>query len=325
MRRIVVTDSNYPDLAHELAVAAKHGATLEEARCTSPEEVVHAARGADVLLVQFAQVTRKAIDVMAANAAIVRYGVGLDNIDVSAAQCRGVRVAYVPDYATGEVADHTVALILAALRRIIPLDRSVRHGKWDSVEICRPIQSFAHSVVGIVGFGRIAREVHARLQSFGFSSVVSDPYADETVLHRLHARAVDLDTLFAIADVVTLHAPLVETTKHLADARRLGLMKPTAFIVNTARGALIDTDALEELLQSKRIGGAALDVFEEEPLPARSILQNLPNVILTPHAAWYSIQSLERLQMLAADEVDRHLSGRPARYPAPNPTSASVD
>jgi len=176
-----------------------------------------------------------------------------------------------------------------------------------------------------VGFGRIARKVHTRLQPFGFSSVVSDPYADEAVLRRFHARAVDLDTLFATADVVTLHAPLTAATKHLVDARRLELMKSTAFIVNTARGALIDTIALEELLQVKRIGGAALDVFEEEPLPPSSRLRHLPNVILTPHAAWYSVQSLERLQRLAAEEVDRHLSGRPARYSATAPTSASVD
>src|SRR6266404_2587717 len=129
MPRIVITDSNFPHLDHERAVAAKYGATLEEARCTSPEDVVNAACGTDVLLVQFAHVTREAVDVMAANAAIVRYGVGLDTIDVSAAQRQGVRVAYVPDYATGDVADHTVALILAALRGIIPLDRSVRSGK----------------------------------------------------------------------------------------------------------------------------------------------------------------------------------------------------
>jgi len=317
MPRIVVTDATFPRLEAERAVAARYGASLEEARCASPEDVVKAARGTDVLLVQFAQITREAIEVMAPNAAIVRYGLGLDNIDLTAAQRKGVRVAYVPDYATGEVADHTAALILAALRKIIALDRSVRAGKWDPVGVCRPMQSFAQSVVGFIGFGRIGREVHARLQPFGFTSIVSDPYADAATLSALSARAVDLETLFSTADVVSLHAPLTPTTRHVVNAVRLKLMKATAVIVNTARGALIDSASLEDALAENRIGGAALDVFEEEPLPADSRLRQLSNVILTPHAAWYSAQSAERVQALAADEVHRHLSGQPARCPAP--------
>jgi D-3-phosphoglycerate dehydrogenase len=278
---------------------------------------VKASQGADVLLVQFAQVTRQAIEALAPNAAIVRYGLGLDNIDLQSAQCRGVRVAYVPDYATGEVADHTAALILTALRKIIPLDRSVRAGMWDPVGVCRPLQSFAQSVAGFIGFGRIGLEVYARLKPFGFSGIVSDPYASATTLESLGAQAVDLDTLFSTADVITLHAHMTHATKHVVNAARLRLMKPTAVIVNTARGGLIDTLALEEALAEQRIAGAALDVFEAEPLPADSRLRLFPNVILTPHAAWYSAQSAERVQALAADEVDRHLSGQPARCPAP--------
>ena len=317
MPRIVVTDATFPCLDQERAVAARYGVELEEARCSSPEDVVKAASGTDVLLVQFAQVTSEAITAMPQTAAIVRYGLGLDNIDLQAAQRRGVRVAYVPDYATGEVADHTAALILAALRKIIPLDRSVRAGTWDPVGICRPMPSLAQSTVGFIGFGRIGREVHARLQPFGFASIVSDPYAEPAALSALGARGVELDTLMSTADVVTLHAPLTSATKHLVNSHRLKLMKPTAVIVNTARGALIDTAALEEALGEQRLGGAALDVLEEEPLPASSRLRQLPTVILTPHAAWYSAQSAQRVQALAADEVDRHLSGRPARCPAP--------
>jgi D-3-phosphoglycerate dehydrogenase len=226
-------------------------------------------------------------------------------------------VAYVPDYATGEVADHTAALILTALRKIIPLNQSVRAGQWDPIGVCRPMQSLRFSVVGFVGFGRIGREVHARLRPFGFSSIVSDPYADLATLSALDASAVDLETLFSRADVVTLHAPLTPATKHVVDAQRLALMKATAVIVNAARGALIDTAALEDALVEGRIGGAALDVFEEEPLPADSRLRQLSNVILTPHAAWYSAESIARVQTLAADEVHRHLSGEPTRCPAP--------
>jgi D-3-phosphoglycerate dehydrogenase len=215
------------------------------------------------------------------------------------------------------VADHTATLILTALRKIIPLDASMRAGQWDPVGVSRPMRSFQQSTVGFVGFGRIGREVHARLRPFGFTGLVFDPYADAAALEALQAKAVDLDTLFSTADVIALHAPLTPATKHIVNAERLKRMKPTAVIVNTARGALIDTAALEQALADKRIGGVALDVFEEEPLPADSKLLRFSNVILTPHAAWYSAQSVERVQALAADEVDRHLSGRPARCPAP--------
>jgi D-3-phosphoglycerate dehydrogenase / 2-oxoglutarate reductase len=317
VRKIVVTDVTFPSLDHEIAVAQSHGVTLEEARGFSGKDLANAVRGADVLLVQFAQITNEVIEQLAPNAAIVRYGLGLDNIDLKAAQRCGIRVAYVPDYATGEVADHTATLILTALRKIIPLDRSVRAGQWDPVGICRPMASFSQSVVGFVGFGRIGREVHARLQPFGFTSIVSDPYADIATLNAARAQTVDLETLFSTADVVTLHAPLTPATRHLVNTVRLKLMKSTSIIVNTARGGLIDTAAMEAALAGRHIGGAALDVFEEEPLPAESILRELPNVILTPHAAWYSAHSAQRVQALAADEVDRHLSGRPARCPAP--------
>jgi D-3-phosphoglycerate dehydrogenase len=320
MPRIIVTDATFPHLDQERAVAARHGATLQEPKCQSAEDVVRAAAGADVLLVQFAPITREAIERLAPNAAIVRYGLGLDNIDLEAAREKRVRVAYVPDYATGEVADHTAALILAVLRKIPALDESVRAGRWDPVGVCRPLKSFNQSVVGFVGFGRIGREVYARLKPFGFAGLVFDLYADAATLQGLGVKPVDMDALLSSADVITLHAPLTPATHHLVNAERLKRMKPTAVLVNTARGALIDTVALEFALAEKRISAAALDVFEQEPLPADSRLRQLPNVILTPHAAWYSAESALRVQTLAADEVDRHLSGRPPRCPAPLPS-----
>jgi D-3-phosphoglycerate dehydrogenase / 2-oxoglutarate reductase len=319
MPMLVVTDSTFPQLDQEHAVAARYGATLQEANCQSVEDVVRAAAGADVLLVQFATITREAIQRLAPGAAIVRYGLGLDNIDLQAAREQGVRVAYVPDYATGEVADHTATLILTALRKITLLDASVRAGRWDPVGVCRPLKSFGQSVVGFVGFGRIGREVYARVRPFGFEGIVFDPYAEAAPVQALGAKAVDLDTLFSSADVITLHAPLTPATHHLVNAQRLNRMKSNAVLVNTARGALVDTVALEAALGQQRIAAAALDVFEQEPLAADSRLRALPNVILTPHAAWYSAESALRVQALAADEVERHLSGRPARCPAPLP------
>jgi D-3-phosphoglycerate dehydrogenase / 2-oxoglutarate reductase len=317
--RIVVTDATFPQLDAERSVAERHGAKLEEARCKSAEDVVSAAEGTHVLIVQFAKVTRKAMERLASNALIVRYGIGLDNLDLVAAQDLGIKVVYVPDYATGEVADHTAALILTALRKIIPLDTSVRAGRWDAVGVAAPLRGFSECVAGFVGFGRIGREVQARLKPFGFSAIVHDPFASEADLAASNARSVDLDTLFSTADVITLHAPLTPTTRHIVNAHRLSQMKRTGVVVNTARGGLLDVQALGRAIQAGQVAGAALDVFEEEPLPVDSGLRELPNVILTPHAAWYSNRAVERLQSLAADEVDRHLSGKAARCPAPLP------
>ncbi|MBN8843989.1 MAG: C-terminal binding protein [Sphingomonadales bacterium] len=314
--KIVVTDATFPSLAHERAVAEEFGADFVEGKCRSADDVTAAADGTDVLIVQFAQVTAAAIARMAPGSLIVRYGIGLDNIDLAAARECGVKVAYVPDYATGEVADHTAALILTMLRCVVPLDRSVREGKWDAVGVAGALRAFPESVVGFVGFGRIGQEVLARLQPFGFRGIVADPYADRAALDRLGVEAVDLDAMFDRADVITLHCPLTPETRHVVNAERLARKPDRAALVNTARGGLVDPDALVDALSSGRLRAAALDVFETEPLPADSSLRDCPNLILTPHAAWYSTSAIERLQSLAADEVRRHLTGQPMRRPA---------
>jgi len=319
MPRVVVTDATFPSLDHERAAAAKHQASFDVLDSSAEADVIAAAENTDVLLVQFANVSRHVMEVLPQNATIVRYGLGLDNLDLAAANERGIKVAYVPDYATGEVADHTASLVLASLRKIIPLDHSVRAGQWDPVGIAKPLQGFSDSTVGFFGFGRIGREVHARLQPFGFKSIVHDPFANPTEINALNARAVDLDELFSKSDVITLHVPLTPDTKKVVDARRLSQMRRNAIVVNTARGGLIDAEALARALEAGTIAGAALDVFEHEPLPENSLLRSCPNLILTPHAAWYSTRAAEALQALAADEVDRALSGIPPRCPAPLP------
>lgn len=317
MARVVVTDATFPSLDNERAVAAKHDAVFDVLDSCSEADVVSAAKDADVLVVQFATVNRAAIEALPRKAQIVRYGLGLDNLDLDAAKERGVKVAYVPDYATGEVADHTASLILASLRKIVALDESVRAGKWDPVGVSKPLRAFSESIVGFVGFGRIGAEVHARLQPFGFNSIVHDPFADPDKLESHGVKSVDLDELFSTADLVTLHAPLTSETRYVVDSKRLDQMKKSAMVVNTARGALIDSKSLAAALKNGVIAGAALDVFEQEPLPEDSGLRACPNLIMTPHAAWYSNRSVESLQTLAADEIDRALSGRLPRCPAP--------
>lgn len=319
--KIVVTDATFPSLAQERAVAREFGADLIEAKCVTPADVVAAAKGTDVLIVQFAQVTAEAIADLAAGALIVRYGIGLDNIDLAAAKAHGVKVAYVPDYATGEVADHTATLILAVLRCVVALDQSVRDGQWDAVGVAGRLRSFEETTVGFVGFGRIGQNVLSRLKPFGFRGIVADPYADKATLAELGAEAVDLDTLFERADVITLHCPLTPETKHVVNAARLAKMSSRAGLVNTARGGLVDPDAVVDALRSGALRGAALDVFETEPLPLDSPLRDCPNLILTPHAAWYSTSAIDRLQAFTADEIRRHLTGQPMRRPAMDITS----
>ncbi|MGL3823086.1 C-terminal binding protein [Sphingopyxis sp. R3-92] len=314
--KITVTDATFPSLTHERAVAEEFGAAFVEAKCVSADDVIAAAEGTDVLIVQFAQVTAQAIARLAPGSLIVRYGIGLDNIDLAAAQAHGVKVAYVPDYATGEVADHTAALILTMLRCVVPLDQSVRDGKWDAVGVAGSLRAFPETVVGFVGFGRIGQEVLARLKPFGFQAIVADPFADPEMLAKLGVEAVDLDTLFDRADVITLHCPLTPETRHVVNAARLARKSDRAALVNTARGGLIDPDALTDALESGQLRAAAMDVFEREPLPRDSSLRHCPNLILTPHAAWYSTSAIERLQSLAADEVRRHLTGQPMRRSA---------
>ena len=314
MKSVLITDGTFADFAQEQAAVEAQGASLKVAQLHDEASVMAAAEQADVLVVQFAPITAAVIERLPAGARIVRYGLGLDNIDLEEARRREVPVAYVPDYATGEVADHTATLIVSTLRKIGALDASVRDGLWDPVGVARPIKAFKDSTVGFVGYGRIGREVYARLAAFGFSGLVYDPFASDDALVGLER--VELDMLFERADVITLHCPLTAQNRHVVNADRLAKMLPNAIVVNTARGGLIDTEALARALQCGTIGGAALDVFEVEPLGSDSALRDCPNLTLTPHAAWYSAASMVRLQALAADEIDRALEGRPPRCPA---------
>ena len=230
-------------------------------------------------------------------------------------------MGYVPDYCLDEVADHTTALILTQLRKLARLDASVRRGEWAAVRIAAPLPVYGETTVGFLGFGQIGRAVLKRLAPSGFRFIVADPALDQAAAEALGAESVPAEALVARADVVSLHAPATPQTVHFINAERLARMKPGAVIVNTARGALVDAAALAEALAAGTIAGAALDVFETEPLPADLPLRNAPNLILTPHAAWYSDQAIARLQALVANDIAAHLAGRPLRRPVPEFTA----
>ncbi|MGV8986030.1 MAG: C-terminal binding protein [Cypionkella sp.] len=315
--RVVVTDYTFPDLDREQAAAMKAGADFVACQCKSAEEVAEALKGADVALVQFAQVDAAAISGMAEGSALIRYGIGFDNIDVDAANARGLHVGYVPDYCPDEVAEHTCAMLLTQLRKLAPLDASVRAGDWKAVAVAKPMKPFSETLIGFFGFGKIGRSVHARLSAFGFYFAVADPCLTAAEAQTLGLRKMDAEDLLLQADALLFHAPTTEETRHFLNAARLASMKNTAVVVNTSRGALIDEDALADALRGGQIAGAALDVFNTEPLPADSALRVAPRLLLSPHAAWYSESAIGRLQGLVADDITNHLAGRALRRPVP--------
>ena len=207
--------------------------------------------------------------------------------------------------------------MLAQLRKLPALDASVRAGDWKAVAVAKPMKPFSQTLIGFFGFGQIGKGVHARLKGFGFQFGVADPAVSEEEAAALGLEKFTAEELFRQADAITLHAPANSATTHFVNAARLAEMKPNSVLVNSARGALIDEDALATALTRGQIGGAALDVFEAEPLPANSALRDAPSTLLTPHVAWYSDAAIGRLQQLVADDIANHLAGRPLRQPVP--------
>ena len=314
-RVVVVTDYTFPDVAQERAAAESAGASFAAFQARSDAEVAEAVTGADVVAVQFAAFGALACKAVAPGASIIRYGVGYDNIDLAAAKDAGLKVGYVPDYCVNEVADHTAAAALALLRKVIPLDASVRAGEWAAVKHASPLKPFSETTFGFFGMGQIGQAVLSRLKAFGFRFIVADPELTAEQAERLGASLVDADELLATADILSLHAPATEQTTNYFNAERLSQMQPHAMIINSARGQLIVEDDLAAALNEGVIAAAALDVFHVEPLPADSTLRRAPNLLLTPHAAWYSAATIDRLQGLVAMDITRALNGEEPRKP----------
>ncbi|MCX7891272.1 MAG: C-terminal binding protein [Burkholderiales bacterium] len=316
-RRVVVLDSGYDSYDTERAILAPLGAEVVVRACDrDAARVAEALRDAEAALVRESPVTAAAIAAAPALRAIVRYGIGIDNIDLDAARARRVFVANVPDYGAEEVSDQALALLYAVVRRVAARDRAVREGAWN-VSRHERMYRVAGRTLGLVGYGRIARAFERKLRGCGVARVlVSDPHAAPAP----GIEIVDLDTLCREADYVSLHAPLVPETRHLIDRRRLALMKPTAILVNTARGPLVDEEALVEALAAGRLFGAGIDVYEHEPPRRGHPLFGLANAVLSDHTGWYSEESVAELQSKAAAEVARVLAGeRPLHWVNPWP------
>lgn len=314
---VVITDATFPDVEKERAAAEALGASFVLCNCRTPEDVAVAVKGAKVAVVQFAELNAKAVEGLAPNATVIRYGVGYNNLDIAAMNVRNVQGVYVPDYCTSEVADHTAAMILSKLRKLEAFDTSVRAGDWAAVKIAKPLKAFGDTKIGFFGFGRIAQAVVQRLAPFGFQFLALDPMFDATKNIPLSVKNVSFDELIQEADCISLHAPATPETIGRMNADAFAKMKSTSYLINSARGDLIDEPALATALTNGEIAGASVDVFLHEPLAADSPLRSAPNLMISPHAAWYSDVAVESLQSLVADEITRALTGKSARRPIP--------
>ena len=269
---------------------------------------------ADALMVTLQPVSAELIATMERCRIISRVGTGLDSIDIDAATKHGIWVTYVPDYAVDEVSTHAIASLLAHARGFPRLLESTRRGEWGN-KVVAPIHRLQGQTLGVLGFGRIGRAVGVKARGLGLEVNVHDPYLDLLPSDSSYARLVDWETLLHTSDYISLHVPLTEDTRHIINAQSLSLMKSTAFLINTARGALIDEDALLEAVKSGQISGAALDVLSAEPPPVDHPLLHEDRIWITPHSAWYSEESMEDMRTRGAEEVVRVLQGQNPRNP----------
>ena len=310
---VAVSDSVFPNLNPAGEVLSRIGAELLLAEASTPQAIMQVAWDADALLVTYAKVTAEMIGQMTRCRIIARFGIGVDNVDIAAATNASIVVTRVPDYCIDEVSDHTMALLLALARKIAFANSRAHAGRWEMPALV-PIHRLRGSVLGLVGFGRIPQLVAPKAKAFGLRVISYDPFVSAETMRRAGVEKVDFSELVRVSDHISIHTPLVPETNHLFNADVFRRMKPTAHLINTARGSVVDEEALAQALDEGHLAGAALDVLSQEP-PSTSPLFGRDNVILTPHMSFYSAESLIDLQSKAAEEVVRVLTGQAPRNP----------
>ncbi len=311
---IAVTDSVFPSLDPAMAALRRVDPEMRMAKSASAEDILAVARDADAVLVTYAKLPGDLLRQLKRCRVIGRFGLGVDNIDIAAAKEMGITVTYVPDYCMQEVSDHAMALLLALVRKIPLSNKLVHSGRWEMPAVV-PIHRLSGRVLGLVGFGNIPRQVAPKAKAFGLRVLVHDPFVPLQTLSAAGVEGVSFDRLLEISDFVSIHAPLTPLTRGLFNAEVFGKMKRGALLINTARGPLVDEQALVAVLDSGQVGGAALDVLATEPPPKDHPLFGRDNVILCPHTAFYSVEALEELQTKCASDVARVLSGEQPVYP----------
>lgn len=303
--RVAITDCDHPSVEIERKILNEIKPEFILAQCKIEDEVIEAAKDADGIINQYAPITRRVIESLKRCKVIARYGVGVDNIDVEAATEYGIIVANVPDYCVDEVSSHAMALILACARGITLLDRKIRDKKWDFT-FAKPLFRTQNQTLGLFGLGRIAKMLVQKASGFGFKIIAYDPYVSKI---DGGIRLVEFSHLLSNSDFISIHSPLTNKTRYSFGENELKKMKKTAYLINTARGPIVDEKALYKALKNKWIAGAALDVMEKEPPDWQNSLLKLDNLIITPHISFYSEESYIELKTKAAESVLSVLKG----------------
>ena len=307
--KVVITDHRFQNVDIQREVLAQAGAELVVGQAKTEDDIIAIVKDADGVLCARATITEKAINAMERCKVIVRYGVGVDTVDVAAATRRGIMVSNVLDYCVEEVSDHALALILCLARKVVFSARRVQAGEW-SLDYLRPLKRLSGQTVGVIGLGRIGRALADKAAAIGFKVLAYDPFVGKAGTWTAGMTFVELETLLKESDYVSLHAPLTAETQGMIGAAEIRLMKPSASIVNVSRGALIDESALVQALQEKRLAGAGLDVLVKEAADPNNPLQRMEQVIVTSHTAFYSEEAIQDLQKKAAQKVAAVLSGQ---------------
>ncbi len=310
MPKVLFSDFTFPDIRIERDLFDSAGVEVATAQCTTEDDVIAAARGCKGILLQYAPISARVVAALPDIGIVSRIGAGFDTVDTEACAKHGVWVANSPDYGVGEVATHALALSLALMRNVVAYHRDIHAGEWHYLS-SGELRRASDMTLGIVGLGRIGKRM-AHVARNAFRRVIAcDPYIIDGDFPAYVGRS-GLTDVFAESDVVSLHVPLTNETRGMIDARVLGLMKPGSFLVNTARGAVVDIDAALAALERGTLAGLALDVLPVEPVPPGSRLLGHPRVILTPHAAFYSVEAERELRRKAAQNIVTWLAtGRP--------------
>lgn len=306
MQNVLITDYEYENVDIEQRLFDNAGIHITAAHCQTTEELLKIVPDMDGVITQYCDINREVITAMKHCRIIIKYGIGINNIDVEAATEKGIYVCNIPDYGIDEVSNQAIAFLFALARKLYVTNQDLRKGIWDYKKLV-PVYRLSEACVGIVGFGRMGQAVARKLQPFGVRLLAFDTCFCENAAKELHVEKASLEQLVSESDYITLHCPATKENTGFFNDALFERMKPSAYLINTARGALVSQDALVRALEQKKIAGAGLDVFEQEPIAADNPLLAFPNVIVSGHTSWYSETAITNLHTKAAEEVIRVL------------------
>jgi D-3-phosphoglycerate dehydrogenase len=311
---IAITDCDHVAMDEEKQVFSEAGVKMDLYQCRTEEDLINSIQAYEAVGTQYAPFTERVFSGLKNLKLVVRYGVGINTIDLKAATKHGVRVCNIPDYGIQEVASHALALMMSLTRKLFVLDRSIRRGEW-KYEVSIPIIRYSTQTIGIIGLGRIGKTFASLVRPFGCRVIATDPlYPHQAPPEFSFVEMTSLEELLKVSDIVSIHCPL-ETAFHMIGKDQLKIMKKSAFLINVSRGGIVEEPALEEALAEKWIAGAACDVLEQEPPRGLHPLLKYENFIGTPHVAWYSEQASSDLKRKVAEELVRFLRKEALRYP----------